>query len=364
MKSSIPSILIRLVLFGVGCSGPTELTPVESIELTSPKNALTSYEVVQLTLTIRDKNGQPIANRIVKWSSSNTTIARVSATGMVTAGFVLGGSSESVAITAETEGKSGSITLTIGSTLRLHPRWVRDTTWNEGNIGMTLVYESQIAGGPTFLKPWTFKEVTDTNEAVRKGWKAQRFETQGGDCYGTDCNRNPVYERNEFAQAGGENLEGDEYWYAWSFYVPVTFTPAAWVFYGQFIQHHNYDSIWMFMKRAGQPFCAVFDWVRNNNWNCTLKNHILIDDENFAGRWHDILVHAKWTTGESGFTKIYVDDALVVDYKGYTRTQGNEDVYFKYGIYRHQSSANTVIYYDEVRRGSRREDVDLRLMEP
>lgn len=362
MLKTLGWLVVFLLLLN-GCSEPTQPTQITSIQITASKTTLINAEIIQLTVLIHDKNGEPQTNRDVTWSSSNAAIARVSPSGLVTAGTLPSGTNGAVIITATTGGVSGQIALTVEAPRVAHPRWIRDTTWNETNVGMTLVYESEIAGGPSFRKEWTFKEVTDINEAVRKGWKAQRFETRPGDCYGTDCTRTPVYERNEFAQAGGENLEGDEYWYAWSFYVPETATPTTWAFYGQFIQHYNYDSIWMFMKRAGQPFCAVFDWVRNNNWNCTLKNHVLLEDWNFAGRWHDILVHAKWTTGESGFTKIYVDDALVVDYKGYTRTPGNADVYFKYGIYRHASGANTVIYYDEIRRGKRREDVDIRLME-
>jgi len=50
---------------------------------------------------------------------------------------------------------------------------------------------------------------------------------------------------------------------------------------------------------------------------------------------------------------------LAVDYRGYTRTPGNDDIYFKYGIYRHASNVSTVIYYDEIRRGKNREDVEI-----
>lgn len=246
---------------------------------------------------------------------------------------------------------------------RIHPSWVRDTTWIEDNIGMTLHYESEIVAGK--LNPWSFSLVTDTLEAVRKGWKAQKFEVRPGDCYGNDCQRSPVYERNEFAQLPNENLEGDEYWYAWSFYVPRNISQAHWVFFGQFQQHHNYDSIWMFMKRSGQPFCAVFDWRNHNTWNCngSRGTYPLIEDVNFAGKWHDVLVHAKWSQSNQGFTKIYIDGNLIVDYTGYTRTSGNKDVYFKYGIYRHGSNETTIVYYDEIRRGKTREDVDIRLHE-
>jgi len=242
-----------------------------------------------------------------------------------------------------------------------HPSFIRNTAWNEGNTGMTLVYESEPGA-----KPWSFNEVTDTLEAIRAGWKAQKFEVRPGDCYANDCTRTPVYERNEFAQAGGENLEGDEYWYAWSFYVPTNVNQAAWVYYGQFQQHSNYDSIWMFMKRDGQPFCAMFDLTKNrmyNRWNCYgQQTYPLIDEVDFAGRWHDIVVHAKWTQQNNGFTRIYVDGELKVDYTGYTRTIGNTDVYFKYGIYRIASQTTSIAYFDEIRRGKTREEVDIRYL--
>lgn len=242
-----------------------------------------------------------------------------------------------------------------------HPSFVRDTSWNEGYVGMTLVFESE-----PHAKPWFFTEVTDTTEAIRMGWKAQRFEIRPGDCGGGDCTRTPVYERNEFAQAAGENLEGDEYWYGWSFYVPANIPQAHWVFFGQFQQHSNYDSVWMFLKRTGEPFCAIFDWTRNNMWSCSGQRgtYPLINDWNFAGRWHDVVVHARWTQQSNGFTRIFVDGALMVDYTGYTRTVGNSDVYFKYGIYRHSSPQTSVVYYDEIRRGRTREEVDIRLRAP
>jgi hypothetical protein len=218
---------------------------------------------------------------------------------------------------------------------------------------MTLTYESQ-----SHAKPWSYKEVTDTTEAIRKGWKAQRFEVRPGDCYGTDCLRTPVYERNEFAQVAGENKEGDEYWYAWSFYVPSNIPQAGWVFLGQFQQHSNYDPIWMFLKNGGGPLCAMFNPTATNMWHCR-PEHVLVENYEFTGKWHDIVVHAKWTQDSTGFTKIYVNGQLKVDYRGYTRTSGNSDIYFKYGIYRMASQQTSVVYYDEVRRGKTRQEVDI-----
>lgn len=120
------------------------------------------------------------------------------------------------------------------------------------------------------------------------------------------------------------------------------------------------------MKRAGEPFCALLDPKRNQHWTCdgTKGSYPLqITETNFAGMWHDVVIHAKWSETSNGFTKIWVDDNLAVDYQGYTRTAPNTDVYFKYGIYRHFSGETSVAYYDEIRRGRTRNEVDIRILE-
>lgn len=234
-----------------------------------------------------------------------------------------------------------------------HPSFIRNPAWNEGNVGMTLIYESA-----KWAKVWSFMEVIDTLEAIRAGWKAQRFEVRQGDCYDTDCTRARVYERSEFAQVGNENVEGDEYWYGWSFYVPGNTAQSGWTTYGQFQQHNNWDAIWMFQKYKDGPLCAMFHPSVLGDSNCNL----LIDNANFTGKWHDIVVHAKWTVNPDGFTRIYVNGELKVNYTGYTRSPVNTGVYFKYGIYRHSFTAPSVAYYDEIRRGKTREEVDIRYL--
>jgi trimeric autotransporter adhesin len=63
---------------------------------------------VQLSATVRDANGNIVTDRLVTWSSSNTTQAVVSATGIVT-----GVAPGSVIITATSEGKSGTTTVSV-----------------------------------------------------------------------------------------------------------------------------------------------------------------------------------------------------------------------------------------------------------
>lgn len=251
------------------------------------------------------------------------------------------------------------------STPYRHPSWVRDTTWNEvTNWGFINTLNAQGWVPFDMSKPWSHLYVTDTTEAVRKGWRAQRFEVQYGDCYQNDCTRSPVYERNEWAENNlGRECDDKECWYGYSFYAPPpSGTEVPWVFFGQFNQHPSGRSPWMFLKRSNQDFCAIRDWMQYNNWNCTGQNWKLLDKDDFYGSWHDIVIHARWHVSE-GFTKIWVDDVLVVDYQGPTKNYG-EVVYFKYGIYRHRPHVpiTSVMYYDELRRGNSRAEVDIRIL--
>jgi uncharacterized protein YjdB len=65
---------------------------------------------VQLTATPLDGSGNPLLDRVVTWSSSNTAFATVSASGLVTAV-----ASGSATITARSESKSGTAAITVTS---------------------------------------------------------------------------------------------------------------------------------------------------------------------------------------------------------------------------------------------------------
>src|SRR3989449_9298897 len=65
-------------------------------------------KTVQLTATPKDGNGNPLSGRTVAWVSSNTTVAMVSSSGLVT-GKVAG----TATITATSEGQSGTSAITV-----------------------------------------------------------------------------------------------------------------------------------------------------------------------------------------------------------------------------------------------------------
>lgn len=109
-KSFIASVSVIGIL---SCSGPTEPPPISSISITASSTTIASGATLQLTAATLGKDGKEIANRVVAWSSSNANIANVSATGLLTAGYVLGGTNESVTITAAAEGISGTVAVNV-----------------------------------------------------------------------------------------------------------------------------------------------------------------------------------------------------------------------------------------------------------
>ena len=86
----------------------TSTVPVASVVVTPAAASLTVGGTVQLTATPLDSVGTALAGRAVTWASSNTTVASVSASGLVTAK-----AAGSATITATSEGKSGTATISV-----------------------------------------------------------------------------------------------------------------------------------------------------------------------------------------------------------------------------------------------------------
>ncbi|MCU0633886.1 MAG: Ig-like domain-containing protein [Gemmatimonadaceae bacterium] len=95
-----------------GVNGTAEITvtaaPVATVTVTVPRTGIRIGESIQATAVLRDSLGNVLTNRPITWASTNTTAATVSATGLVTA--IAAGTSN---ITATSEGRTGSVTLTI-----------------------------------------------------------------------------------------------------------------------------------------------------------------------------------------------------------------------------------------------------------
>ena len=84
--------------------------PVASVSVALGAASLTSGQTTQATATTRDANNNILGGRAITWSSSNTGVASVSTSGLVTAG-----APGTAQITATSEGQSGAGTLTVAS---------------------------------------------------------------------------------------------------------------------------------------------------------------------------------------------------------------------------------------------------------
>jgi hypothetical protein len=211
--------------------------------------------------------------------------------------------------------------------------------------------------------------VQDTT-AFRYGWKSQKFSVSAGECFGTDCYRQPVYERKEIGE-GLEGLvtEGDERWYGWSFYVPRS-SKNPWVYFGQLIQPPNdttgvHIPMFFFFKRHNHPFCLVVDprnRIESEAFTCNSPPNIsLLTDSEFAGKWHDVVLRVIVST-TNGLAEVWVDGEFKGRYEGRTLHITQKGVVFKYGIYRIAADGVTTIYYDELRTATIREEVDIRYL--
>lgn len=85
-----------------------QIPPVATVEVSPPTPTITVSNTVQLSATLRDANGAQLTGRTVTWQSSAAGIATVNGSGLVTA--VAAGQAT---ITATSEGKSGTATITV-----------------------------------------------------------------------------------------------------------------------------------------------------------------------------------------------------------------------------------------------------------
>jgi uncharacterized protein YjdB len=107
------SVSIRAVSGGVlGAAGLTVAVPapapVASVSITLSPTSISAGQVSQATVVLRDSAGNTLTGRTVGYSSNNPAVATVSAGGSVT-----GVASGTAQITATSEGKSGSATLSV-----------------------------------------------------------------------------------------------------------------------------------------------------------------------------------------------------------------------------------------------------------
>tara|TARA_B100000287_G_scaffold426465_1_gene474426 strand:- start:644 stop:1795 length:1152 start_codon:yes stop_codon:yes gene_type:complete len=84
----------------------------------------------------------------------------------------------------------------------------------------------------------------------------------------------------------------------------------------------------------------------------------LIYKKDLLGKWHDIVIHTKWSRKQDGYLKQWINGKLVYHYKGNTSKPKGSINRFKFGIYRGPTystpeDSTHIVYYDELREVSK-----------
>src|SRR5205823_14335123 len=109
--------------------------PVASVTVSPAAASLTAGQTVQLAAVTRDSAGNVLTGRTVTWTTTNSGVATVSATGLV-AGVATG----SASVTANSEGKSSTVTLTVTTSVT-NPGTVTDlAVVGVADTGVTLAF--------------------------------------------------------------------------------------------------------------------------------------------------------------------------------------------------------------------------------
>jgi Bacterial Ig-like domain (group 2) len=101
-------VLLDLASCGDGGTGTDAPTPVASVTVSLAELTLPVGESQQLTAIMRDQAGNQLDGRSVTWATTEPTVATVSATGLVT-----GVGPGAATVTATSEGKSGSVAVSV-----------------------------------------------------------------------------------------------------------------------------------------------------------------------------------------------------------------------------------------------------------
>ena len=237
------------------------------------------------------------------------------------------------------------------------------------DIGFGLKYQHLM--GKTF-QDWG---VTVSEDMVRLGKKALKFETREGFCgYGSswsDCDNGR--QRHEFSSRYSVDQRAfnlnEEYWHAISVYVPKGITFAKPVNTGIFQFFAPPHGAWMFHYSDTMGF-KVVNSSHGPDHDEDNRDSVLVLPEDFVGRWNDIVIQANHSRESDGYMKVWVNGDLVHDYKGIsTRPSGTPN--FKFGIYNtatpipnpdYNNGANFEdmhVFYDEIRFAGGCEDLAL-----
>jgi hypothetical protein len=260
-------------------------------------------------------------------------------------------------------------------------------------------------------RPYQF---TTSTEVARVGETSQRFEIRHGDCGNYDCNNDRRrIEVNEY-DGDREARVGQTVWYGWSIYLPSDFTdfgrygPTT---LGQAKLIRWRPPVWNFNAMRGSFYMEYRPLGQHEPIECRTASL-----SQMRGRWTDVVVYANYdreNPNGAPMFQTWINGRLVCSdnrpliTSAMVQSAGRDSITLRYGIYNsyvsrwlnanrtrsvitegfndyHTDSGGTnnsvtatpfdidwgvelptqVVFYDEVRIGRSREDVDVRMRHP
>jgi uncharacterized protein YjdB len=174
--------------------------PVATVTVSPSTASLTVGGTQQLTATLRDASGNTLTGRTVTWSTSSSTVATVSASGLVTARAA---GSATVTATSEGRGGSASISVTTSSTTPPPPSQgvLLRSDWNTA-LGNTNQAIGDGGRWPEFMCWPVYTEVLSVVPGSQAGWTATpnvlQVRNRGGGYCGQVENRTAVPQGRDF----------------------------------------------------------------------------------------------------------------------------------------------------------------------
>jgi len=199
---------------------------------------------------------------------------------------------------------------------------------------LCLPAQSQSSEGLTFMRfagdsEWGYSVVSDPT-GLASAKMVERFELRPGDCTSTppynDCSSGA--ERAERAQSRrpSEAVSGSE-WYRWNIFFPKDFvnTYPAKTRHGQFVDHGSQDPAWALEIGSTGVLWLGARFVEESLY------FSLIDENELRGKWHQIILHAVWSSDE-GEIEVWANGQKKASYRGPTCVLCR--VFFSYGVHR------------------------------
>lgn len=215
---------------------------------------------------------------------------------------------------------------------------------------------------------------------VRYGTHSERFEIRPTDYDGmesrTQANRSELRQANSSIAA----RIGEDIWFGWSFYYEdlPSLDPSYgwWPMFGQWKVDIEGAPV-VVVRPSGRRMGIYFDEL-NKGSQCWL-----FDVQDLRGTWIDLVFNTNFATDENGYLYVWVNGERKCSYNGPIvdskhSASGLLKPIFKRGYWSGHKSfpskwlsnhpdepiPTIVVYYDEWRQGSKREDVDILMIEP